>query len=264
MQIREQHSLVISRENRLNGASQQDRGNLRRRAGAITRPAVYQTGFLDKAPGATRDGSKSNPIQGFMAPIARTINALINVFGKITDFLTQIMGMMGKLGGALGAGEPAKPQAPIEAAPVAEQPTAPEQAEVKPQPEAKPETEAPQAPDIKPSTPECSCEHEDDKVGEAKEMPEGFVWRAKSKKDGKLVIRLPQELSGDVAKVQIKEPNGDITSGEGVGIFKLGRENFRFDQAGGKFEKGSTVVVTMKDGSTYEMLIDKTKKDLKA
>lgn len=88
----------------------------------------------------------------------------------------------------------------------------------------------------------------------------GFLWKPESDKDGKLAILLPPQLLGLVKNVSIISADGKtiVEQGRYAGSGNGGREHFRFSRPGGAFEDGSTVLITMKDGSRKNVKIGET------
>lgn len=88
----------------------------------------------------------------------------------------------------------------------------------------------------------------------------GFLWKPESDKDGNLAILLPPQLLGRVATVSIISADGKtiVEQGRYAGSGNGGREHFRFSRPGGSFEDGSTVLITMKDGSRKNVKIGET------
>jgi hypothetical protein len=86
-----------------------------------------------------------------------------------------------------------------------------------------------------------------------------FLWKPSSDSDGKLVVLLPSELTGLVAKLDIFSPQGGLlTSGRYAGVGNGDREHFRFTQAGSKFPSGSLVRASLKDGTAVTFQVPNT------
>jgi hypothetical protein len=87
----------------------------------------------------------------------------------------------------------------------------------------------------------------------------GFLWKPRSESDGKLVVLLPEELTGLVDSVVLRGPQGNILDeGRDSGVANEGREHFRFDRAGGSYPPGTVVEIHLTDGSTREVRIGNT------
>ncbi len=79
----------------------------------------------------------------------------------------------------------------------------------------------------------------------------GFLFKPQSDSDGKLVILLPEFLTGDVSRVVLKNRRGkEIEQGAYRGIGNGDREHFRFRQRGDDYQKNMTVEVELKNGRT--------------
>jgi hypothetical protein len=84
----------------------------------------------------------------------------------------------------------------------------------------------------------------------------GFLYKPVSDTTGKLVILSPTELSGEIAKVRIREVEGRFEeigkfSGNGNG----GRDHFRFSKSGSSYRAPLIVEFTLNSGATREILI---------
>lgn len=79
----------------------------------------------------------------------------------------------------------------------------------------------------------------------------GFLFKPISDSDGKLVILLPEILTGDVNRVVLKNRRGrEIEEGAYRGIGNGEREHFRFRQRGEDYPRNLTVEVELKNGNT--------------
>lgn len=86
-----------------------------------------------------------------------------------------------------------------------------------------------------------------------------FLWKPSAEKDGKLVVLLPANLTGKIAGIEVKGPNGrTIEGGKFSGVHNGGREHFRFSKPGASFPQGSQVHIQMKDGSSSVIQIGNT------
>ena len=87
-----------------------------------------------------------------------------------------------------------------------------------------------------------------------------FVWKPVSEKDGKLAIILPPRLTGKVKSVAIlsSDKTKILAKGNFTGVANENREHFRFSKAGGRYPDNSFVMITMKDGKTYNVKINET------
>ncbi len=87
--------------------------------------------------------------------------------------------------------------------------------------------------------------------------PSGFLYKPESDSEGKLVVLLPESLTGKVDSVVIKDPEDkEIESGRYGGVGNGGREHFRFKRAGGDYPDGLKVEIRMQDGSTRMYMIE--------
>lgn len=95
--------------------------------------------------------------------------------------------------------------------------------------------------------------------GSAGGLSQEFLWKPKSDKDGKLVVLLPSDLSGQVTSVKILGSNNVvIEQGRDAGFGNGGRHHFRFDKAGGGYPAGVRVVAELAGGGTFETKISQT------
>ena len=89
------------------------------------------------------------------------------------------------------------------------------------------------------------------------DAPQGFLWKPYSESDGNLVVLLPPSWKG-IQKAVIRTPNGNVYDGRNTGIHNGDRVHFRFSQPGREFPPGSTVEVTMNDGSVRKVTVQNT------
>lgn len=80
-----------------------------------------------------------------------------------------------------------------------------------------------------------------------------FLWKPVSDPRhsgrGNLVVLVPSQFSGNVGRVSVRGPNGEVLgSGKFAGRTNPDRPTFRFDQPGTRFPKGSTLQVSFSDG----------------
>ena len=89
-----------------------------------------------------------------------------------------------------------------------------------------------------------------------------FLWKPVSDKDGNLAIVLPKRLTGKVTGVKIvmKDKSQRLAKGRYSGIGNGDREHFRFNKPGGKFPKGSIVMITLEGGKTIHVPIGRPNK----
>jgi hypothetical protein len=81
--------------------------------------------------------------------------------------------------------------------------------------------------------------------------PDNFLFKPVSDSDGRLVVLLPKNLTGDVQEVVLKNRRGkEIEAGMYRGIGNGDREHFRFRSPGQDYPKNITVEVTLKNGET--------------
>lgn len=85
----------------------------------------------------------------------------------------------------------------------------------------------------------------------AADGPGGFLWKPVSDGNGKLVVLLPQALTGRVDGVIVQDSNGRVLEkGDYANVANGGREHFRFDKPGAAYGENIIVEVQLKDGST--------------
>lgn len=87
-----------------------------------------------------------------------------------------------------------------------------------------------------------------------------FLWKPASDKDGKLAILLPSRLTGKVKSVTILSADKSkiLAKGKYSGVGNGDREHFRFSKAGSGYPDNAIVLITMKDGKTYNVKIKET------
>lgn len=109
-------------------------------------------------------------------------------------------------------------------------------------------------PDLPPPPTGASKEYS---IGTSLSRSGQFVWKPESDKDGKLAIVLPSRLTGKVKSVAILSPDKSkiLAKGKFSGVANENREHFRFSKAGGGYPDNSIVMITMKDGKTYNVKI---------
>lgn len=80
--------------------------------------------------------------------------------------------------------------------------------------------------------------------------PEGFLWKPRSDSDGRLVVLLPSQFLGRVAKVEVVSADGSkvLATGRYAGIGNGVRLHFRFDRSGSNFPNNVILQVTLTDG----------------
>jgi hypothetical protein len=87
-----------------------------------------------------------------------------------------------------------------------------------------------------------------------------FLWKPASDKDGKLAILLPSRLTGKIKSVAILSPDKTkiLAKGKYSGVGNGNREHFRFSKAGNSYPDNAIVMITMKDGKTYNVKVKET------
>lgn len=86
--------------------------------------------------------------------------------------------------------------------------------------------------------------------------PNGFLFKPKADKDGRLVILLPESMTSNISAVLLKDQSGNvIENGKSAGVGNGDREHFRFSKSGSSYLKNLTVEVRLKDGTTKDYLI---------
>ncbi|MCI5066423.1 hypothetical protein MRY87_11925 [bacterium] len=80
-----------------------------------------------------------------------------------------------------------------------------------------------------------------------------FVFKPESESDGKLVILLPQIMTGEIDHLLLKDENGNIIEeGRSTGVANGNREHFRFNRAGEDYPENITVEVRLASGEVKE------------
>lgn len=87
-----------------------------------------------------------------------------------------------------------------------------------------------------------------------------FLWKPVSDKDGKLAVLLPSRLTGKIKSVAILSPDKTkiLAKGKYSGVSNGDREHFRFSKAGGAYPDNAIVMITLKDGKTYNVKVKET------
>ena len=89
----------------------------------------------------------------------------------------------------------------------------------------------------------------------------GFLWKPSSEADGRLVVLLPQALTGNVVSAGIYSDlpatqSNRIEEGRFSGdSHNGGRAHFRFSQSGGSYPDGSFIVATLRNGENVTFQI---------
>jgi len=92
------------------------------------------------------------------------------------------------------------------------------------------------------------------KISDSQTSSSGFLWKPSSERDGKLVVLLPADLSGQIAAAELHSavPPSELTlleHGRFTGDYQNGgRAHFRFQKPGEKYPDGSAIVVTLNNG----------------
>lgn len=85
----------------------------------------------------------------------------------------------------------------------------------------------------------------------AMDGPDNFLFKPVSDSDGRLVVLLPKNLTGDINGVTLKNRRGkEIEAGMYRGIGNGDREHFRFRSPGQDYPKNIIVEVELKNGET--------------
>lgn len=85
--------------------------------------------------------------------------------------------------------------------------------------------------------------------GNEMDGPEEFVFKPESDSDGKLVVILPQFMTGGVEDILLKDEDGNILErGRGTGVANGNREHFRFNKPGEQYPDNLTVEVRLSSG----------------
>ncbi len=89
-----------------------------------------------------------------------------------------------------------------------------------------------------------------------------FLWKPVADKDGKLVVLLPNKLTGDVNRVRLLSPDGKqvIAQSRFSGIGNGNRGHYRFAKPGGEYPANTKVEIIMDDGNRYRVNIPSTGK----
>lgn len=87
-----------------------------------------------------------------------------------------------------------------------------------------------------------------------------FLWKPEADKDGKLAVLLPSRLTGKIKSVAILSPDKTkiLAKGKYSGVGNGNREHFRFSKTGSGYPDNTFVMITMKDGKTYNVKVKET------
>lgn len=91
----------------------------------------------------------------------------------------------------------------------------------------------------------------------------GFLWKPEAQKEGKekgkLVVLLPQGVTGDISSVELRSPNGKrkLEGGTFSGVANGEREHWRFSKAGKEYPEGVILKVKFEDGSERSLPVKK-------
>lgn len=87
----------------------------------------------------------------------------------------------------------------------------------------------------------------------------GFLWKPISESNGKLVVLLPPQYTGQVSGQYVASPDGSpLDSGNYGGVHNGGREHYRYSKPGGSFPGGSHAVAMLKAGGSVHWTIPNT------
>lgn len=79
----------------------------------------------------------------------------------------------------------------------------------------------------------------------------GFLWKPESENDGRLVVLLPPQYTGQVSGVFVGRPDGSvIEQGNFSSVANGDREHYRFSKEGASYGSGIVVVADMKAGGS--------------
>ena len=85
----------------------------------------------------------------------------------------------------------------------------------------------------------------------------GFLFKPASESDGNAVVLVPEELTGQVAEVVIRDSQGNVLDvGRFTGSANGGRDHFRFDRPGAAFPEDVSVELRLTNGQTRSVPID--------
>ena len=92
---------------------------------------------------------------------------------------------------------------------------------------------------------------------------DGFLWKPESERDGKLVVLLPENFTGNVERVEIHSAlpateESKIASGQFTSVANGNRAHFRFGESGGDYPDGSYVVAYLDSGESASWQIGDT------
>ncbi len=87
--------------------------------------------------------------------------------------------------------------------------------------------------------------------------PNGFLFKPKSSKDGRLAILTPESVNHQVTSVVLKDQNGKvIEKGHSTGFGDVGtREKFAFQKPGGSYPRNLHVEVSLNNGAVLTYII---------
>lgn len=93
--------------------------------------------------------------------------------------------------------------------------------------------------------------------GNPNDGAEGFLFKPVSESDGKLVVLLPQALTGQIEQVVLKDlQDKEIEKGRYADVHNGGREHYRFSKAGADYGGPLVVEVRFKDGTSTKYHIE--------
>ena len=86
----------------------------------------------------------------------------------------------------------------------------------------------------------------------------GFLFKPESDSDGNLAVLLPPSLTGNIAKLVLKDGDTELEEGRDGGVGNGDRQHYRFSKPGGDYPAGLIVEATLLDGTIKTWTIEDT------
>lgn len=84
----------------------------------------------------------------------------------------------------------------------------------------------------------------------------GFLWKPVAESDGRLVVLIPPQYTGQIESVFIARRTGTVVEqGAYGGVHNGGREHFRFSKAGGAYGTAIFVVADLSGGASVNWYV---------
>jgi hypothetical protein len=88
---------------------------------------------------------------------------------------------------------------------------------------------------------------------------QNFLWKPRGENSNRLVVLLPAQYTGNIGKVFIQSPSGQVLETGGFsGVHNGGREHYRFSKPGSSYLNGSRLVMDLKAGGSKSWTISNT------